>query len=189
MTKKTSNRFSPEVRHRAVRMGASNARGSLQHWGSIQPALTALGVVAHHHVPQRLPLPPDQHGPHQSGSILPKRWRSPKPATPGSHDTFSRVFRLLDPMQFQACFLRFHGGLRRGRAGGHRDRWENPRPGGDGGEVERDHRGAKTAGDDLPQGRDRDRRRAQLPARHRRAGNRPGWRLRAGSEGKSGHVA
>lgn len=24
-----------------------------------------------------------------------------------SHDTFSRVFRLLDPMQFQACFLRF----------------------------------------------------------------------------------
>ena len=82
MTKKTSNRFSPEVRHRAVRMGASNARGSLQHWGSIQPALTAFGVVAHHHVPQRLPLPPDHTGPHQSGSILPKRWRSPKPATP-----------------------------------------------------------------------------------------------------------
>ena len=24
-----------------------------------------------------------------------------------SHDTFSRVFRLLDPAQFHACFLRF----------------------------------------------------------------------------------
>ena len=26
-----------------------------------------------------------------------------------SHDTFSRVFRLLDPVQFRACFLRFMG--------------------------------------------------------------------------------
>ena len=133
-----------------------------------------------------------------------------------SHDTFSRVFRLLDPMQFQACFLRFMEDfaeaaqgviaidgktLRRSfdRASGKSplhlvSAWAagsrpGSRPGGDGGEVERDHRRAETAGDDLAQGRDRHHRRAQLPARHRRAGDRQGRRLRAGAEGQSGHVA
>ena len=31
-----------------------------------------------------------------------------------SHDTFSRVFRLLDPEQFSACFQKFMGVLRPG---------------------------------------------------------------------------
>ena len=30
-----------------------------------------------------------------------------------SHDTFSRLFRLLDPEQFGGCFQRFMGGFRR----------------------------------------------------------------------------
>ena len=45
-----------------------------------------------------------------------------------SHDTFSRVFRLLDPAQFQACFLHFMEGLRRGRPGRDRDRRQDAAP-------------------------------------------------------------
>ena len=47
---------------------------------------------------------------------------------PPSHDTFSRVLRLLDPDQFRACFQRFMARFAEAAPGRHRDRWQGPAP-------------------------------------------------------------
>ena len=56
-------------------------------------------------------------------------------------------------------------------------------------EVERNHRRAEIAGDAAAEWDDRDRRRAQLSARHRPADRRSGRRLRPRPEGKSGNAS
>jgi hypothetical protein len=42
-----------------------------------------------------------------------------------SHDTFSRVFRLIDPVKFHACFLVFMRKFSETIQGGYRHRWQD----------------------------------------------------------------
>jgi len=109
-----------------------------------------------------------------------------------SHDTFSRLFRQLDPAQFRAAFQRFTARfseqcqgvvaidgkvLRRSfdraseksalhmvSAWGCEQRVVLADP--HGRQVERDHRGAEIAGDAVGERHNRNHRRAQLPAWH-----------------------
>src|SRR5512147_1173575 len=125
-----------------------------------------------------------------------------------SHDTFSRLFRLLDPAAFRTWFLHaaLRGDLRRGGGA----RWEDVAAllrSGIGGlavasgeclggrsapgagatrrrrQVERDRRRTEAVGTAVAERHDHHRRRAQLPAADRRPGDRAGRRLRAGAEG------
>jgi DDE_Tnp_1-associated len=133
-----------------------------------------------------------------------------------SHDTFSRVFRLLDPAKFQSCFLQFMECFAEAAQGviaidGKTLRRSFDRA------ADRSPLHlvsawaagsrlvlAQVATDDksneitaVPKllemlslnPRDRHRRRAQLPARHRRASGAARWRLCPGAERQPGHVA
>ncbi len=127
-----------------------------------------------------------------------------------SHDTFSRLFRQLDPDQFRAVFQRFMTKfsiqcqgviaidgkvLRRsfdkasGKSPLHGQRLGLPATPGAGAnrhrrEIERDHRCPKTAADAVAERDDRDRRCAQLPTADRRTDRQTRRRLRPGPEGK-----
>ena len=133
-----------------------------------------------------------------------------------SHDTFSRLFRALDPEQFQAAFQRFMAAfsqhcqgvvaidgkvLRRSfdRAS-HKSAlhmvsaWGLRTAHGAGADrhrrkVKRDHRRAGAAEDAIAEGHHRDRRRAELPARDCGADCRTGRRLLSGAEGQPRHFA
>ena len=120
-----------------------------------------------------------------------------------SHDTFSRVFRLLDPKPFETCFTRFMQRFAESLRGvvavdgktlrRSFDRITGKSPlhmvhawsleqrlllwSGEGRrQVQRDHSGAEIAGAAVAQGLHRHRRRAQLSARHSRQSDRAGWR-------------
>ncbi len=45
-----------------------------------------------------------------------------------SHDTFGRVFALLDPKQFEASFFQWVQGISKTVQGGDRDRWQDASP-------------------------------------------------------------
>ena len=133
-----------------------------------------------------------------------------------SHDTFSRLFRLLDPEQFRTCFQRFMARFAEACQGvvaidGKVLRRSFDKASGKSalhmvcawsceqrlvlGQVatdaksRRDHGGARAAADAQPRGLHRDRRRPQLPTRDRPASRRSEGRLRHGTEGKPRHPA
>ena len=133
-----------------------------------------------------------------------------------SHDTFSRLFRLLDPAKFGAAFQRFMAAFSQQCQGvvaidGKVLRRSHDKASGKSalhmvsawgceqrmvlGQIATDAKSNEiTAVPKLlamlsSEGHDRDHGRAQLSARDRSADHRSGWRLRSGAERQSGHAA